>query len=99
LAGKAEYENVLGDAIAGRSEFMGDQARRIIELACKLTPDEQEEIVEALLEALGHDVEFSRDQMQELQRRSDAARSDPSTTVDADEAMAELRAELQARQR
>lgn len=78
---------------------MTDQARRVIDMARELTPQQQEEVVEALLEALGHDVEFSQDQLAEWQRRSDEARADPSQLVDADEAMAELRAELRARRR
>ena len=88
---------------------MSEHLRRVIELALKLTPEEQELVVDALLaelEADAHktveadteeaddDVEFSPEQLEEWKRRGDEARANPEQTIDADEAMAQVRARL-----
>ena len=75
---------------------MTNQARQVIELAAKLTHDEQIEVVEALLKALGHEVEFSSDDIAEWERRAAEAKADPTMLEDADEVMAQLRADLRA---
>jgi putative addiction module component (TIGR02574 family) len=78
---------------------MNAKVRFLIDEARKLSPNEQSEIVDALVEGLPATDWYNQEDLAEWQRRAEEARADPSKSEDADKVMADLRAELKAMRR
>ena len=78
---------------------MNAKVRFLIDEARKLTPDEQSEIVDALVEGLPPTDWPTQEVHAEWQRRSEEARADPSKSEDSDKVMTDLRADLKALRR
>ena len=85
--------------IENRGDQMNAKVRLLIDEARKLSPDEQSELVDALVEGLPATDWYNQEDLAEWQRRADEARANPAATEDADKVMADLRAELKAMRR
>ena len=81
-----------------RIQSMGERIQLLIDAAKHLSPSEREELLEALLRM---DSDFVREatDVTEWHRRADEARSGTADMVEADDAIAEVRAELEQRRR
>ena len=78
---------------------MNAKVRFLIDEVRKLTPDEQSEIVDALVDGLPATDWPTQEDLSEWQRRAEEARADSSKTADAEKVMADLRAELKGQRR
>ena len=73
---------------------MRAETRELIAKARQLSPEEQAEIVEALLQGIATNKGWSEDDLAEWRRRAEAVRADPAQAIDADVAIAQVRARL-----
>ena len=73
---------------------MNAKTQTLIDEARRLSQEEQAEIVETLLGDLGNKGWYSADDLVEWERRAAEVRADPSQAIDADAAIAHVRARL-----